>query len=240
MSTAAGGKRMLKSVPLFSLMSDEQFASLLPAIQRRSFLSRSLIMRAGENADGLFVILSGRVRVLIDNGESREFIVGTLGPNEFFGEMGLIDGGASPVTIESQEPCEVVYIPRKRLLECLRQNAAASMFILRSALARLREAHHKMESLALMSVYGRVARVLIENAHESAGECHVDLGTEQIAAMVGASREMVSRVLKEMTQSGAIRRSKRKLVVLDRAAVAERTRPRGCIRVQSDLICHSI
>jgi CRP/FNR family cyclic AMP-dependent transcriptional regulator len=215
---------MLKSLPLFSTLSDGEFAKLLPVIQRRTYLARSLILRSGEHAEGLYFILSGRVRVLIDSGESREFIVDVLGPNAFFGEIGLLDEGPCPVSVESQEPCEVLFIPRKRLLECLQHNAAAAMLMFRSALARLREAHRKIEGLALMTVHGRVARLLVESGHEADGEWHVDLGTEQIAAMVGASREMVSRVLKEMTENGTLRRDKRKLVVLDRAAVADCTR----------------
>lgn len=166
------------------------------------------------------MILSGRVRVLIDSGESREFIVEMLGPHEFFGEMALLDGAGCSVTVESLEPCEILYIPRKRMLECLQQNASAAMLLLASTLARLRDAHRKLEGLVMMTVYGRVARVLLENGNESNGEWHVELGTEQIAAMVGASREMVSRVLKEMTATGSLRRDKRKLIVLDRPAVA--------------------
>lgn len=218
---------MLKSLPLFRLLSDDQFASLLPSIQRRSYLARSLVLRAGESAEGLYVILSGRVTVVIDDGEAREFVVSILGPNEFFGEMGLMEGAPSSVTVETLEPCEMVYIPRRRFVECLQTNAGAAMLMLQTALGRLHDAHRKIEGLALMTVYGRVARVLIETGRDSNGEWLVDLGTEQIAAMVGASREMVSRVLKDMAESGAVRRDKRKLIVIDRAFVADRTRLNG-------------
>jgi CRP/FNR family cyclic AMP-dependent transcriptional regulator len=211
---------MLNKLPLFSTLSDDQLAALLPSTQRRSYLARSLILRSGDTTDALYVILSGRVQVVIDSGDSREFIVEVLGPNEFFGEMGLIDDARCSVTVESKEPCEILCIPRKRVLDCLQQNANAAMFVLRSTLTRLRGAYHKIEGLAMMTVYGRVARVLLENGHEANGEWRVDLGTEQIAAMVGASREMVSRVLKEMTEAGTVRREKRKLIVLDRTAVA--------------------
>jgi len=91
----------------------------------------------------------------------------------------------------------------------------------------------------LMTVYGRVARLLLESGRETDGEWRVELGTEQIAAMVGASREMVSRVLKEMTESGTLGRDKRKLIVLDRAAVADRIRlSRGRLTTRSYFNCH--
>src|SRR5919202_1194001 len=97
----------LKSLPLFAVLRDDQYAALLPAVQRRSYLPRALILRSGDKADGLYLILSGHVRVLIDSGESREFLVSVLGPSDFFGELGLLEGEPSPVSVESQEACEV-------------------------------------------------------------------------------------------------------------------------------------
>jgi CRP/FNR family cyclic AMP-dependent transcriptional regulator len=93
------------------------------------------------------------------------------------------------------------------------------MLMLRSVVGRLREADRKIASLALMDVHGRVARLLIELAREVNGVWMVDTGSEEMARMVGASREMVSRVLKEMRDSGLIRREKRKIIVLDRASM---------------------
>jgi CRP/FNR family cyclic AMP-dependent transcriptional regulator len=94
--------------------------------------------------------------------------------------------------------------------------------MLHMVLARMDELHRKIEGLALMGVRERVARVLLEAGQDADGEWRVALGTEQIAAMVGASREMVSRVLKGMTESGAVRRERRKLIVLDRSAIEDR------------------
>ena len=94
------------------------------------------------------------------------------------------------------------------------------MLMLRSVVARLREADRKIESLALMDVYGRVARLLMEHAREIDGRWIVEPGSEQISRMVGASREMVSRVLKDLREKGLIVRDKRKIVVLDRASMA--------------------
>jgi CRP/FNR family cyclic AMP-dependent transcriptional regulator len=97
------------------------------------------------------------------------------------------------------------------------------MLMLRSVVGRLREADRKIASLALMDVHGRVARLLIELAREVNDVWVVDTGSEEMARMVGASREMVSRVLKEMRESGLIRREKRKIIVLDRASMESRS-----------------
>jgi len=95
------------------------------------------------------------------------------------------------------------------------------MLLLRTVTRRLADAHQKIGNLALVNVYGRVARVLLEEGHEANGEWHVEPGAEQIAAMVGASREMVSRVVKDMINRGIVRRYKRKLIVMDRQLLLE-------------------
>jgi CRP-like cAMP-binding protein len=113
----------------------------------------------------------------------------------------------------------VLFVPRRTLIECAEQNPGAAMAMLRVVIDRLDQAHRKMATLALTDVYGRVANVLLESSCESEGEWHVQAGSEQIAAMVGASREMVSRVVKDMIRRGAVRRHKRKLIVVDRGSV---------------------
>src|SRR5918994_1514647 len=81
---------VLKTVPLFSLLSDHQLAALFPAIQHRSYPRHSFMLRAGEKSDALYIILSGRAKVVIDDGEGREVTLTTIGPSEFFGEMSVI------------------------------------------------------------------------------------------------------------------------------------------------------
>jgi CRP/FNR family cyclic AMP-dependent transcriptional regulator len=212
--------QLLRSLPPFSSLSDAQFAAVLPSIQHRTYAARSWILRSGENSDGLYVILSGHVQVVLDDGEGHELIAAAIGPNEFFGEAGLIDGGPRAASVQSQEACEVLYIPRKTILELLQHNADAAVMVLRTVIDRLSDAQLKMASLALTDVYGRVARVLLESSRETDGEWLVQAGSEQIAAMVGASREMVSRVVKDMIRRGAVKRHKRKLIVLDRRLLA--------------------
>lgn len=211
---------VLKTVPLFSLFSEGQLAALLPALQHRSYARNACILRTGDLTDALYIILSGRARVLIDDGDGREVILNVLGPNEFFGEMSLIDERPRSASVEALDACEILYISKNAFMSCLQGNFEAAMLMLRSVVARLREADGKIASLALMDVYGRVARLLMENAREIDGRWIVEPGSEQISRMVGASREMVSRVLKDLREKGLIVRDKRKIVVLDRASMA--------------------
>ena len=213
---------ILKTVPLFSQFSDQQLSVLFPAIQHRSYPRHSFMLRAGENTDALYIILAGRAKVVIDDGEGREVTLTTIGPSEYFGEMSLIDDKPRSASVEALEPCEVLYISKGAFMSCLKDNFDAAMLMLKGVIGRLREADRKIASLALMDVHGRVARLLMDLARETNGAWVVDTGSEEIARMVGASREMVSRVLKDMRDGGIIRRDKRKIIVLDRASMDER------------------
>lgn len=213
---------ILKTVPLFALLSDHQLSALFPAIQHRSYPRHSFMLRAGEKADALYIIMAGRAKVVVDDGEGREVTLTLIGPNEFFGEMALIDDKPRSASVEAIDVCEVLYISKAAFMSCLKDNFEVAMLILRAVVARLREADRKIASLALMDVHGRVARLIIELAREVDGNWVVDTGSEEMARMVGASREMVSRVLKEMRENNLIRRDKRKIIVLDRASMAQR------------------
>ena len=214
---------ILKTVPLFSLLSDHQLAALFPAIQHRTYPRHSFMLRAGEKADALYVMLAGRAKVVIDDGEGREVTLTVIGPNEFFGEMALIDDKPRSASVEAIDQCEVLYISKAAFMTCLKDNFEVAMMILRAVVGRLREADAKIASLALMDVHGRVARLIMDLAKEVNDNWVVDTGSEEMARMVGASREMVSRVLKEMRDSGLIRRDKRKIIVLDRGSMGRRS-----------------
>jgi CRP/FNR family cyclic AMP-dependent transcriptional regulator len=216
--------RILRTVPIFALFSDHQLATLVPAIQHRSYPRRSFILHRAQQTDALYVILGGRAKVVIDNGD-RELTVTTIGPSEFFGEMSLIDEKPRSASVQAVEACEVLCVSRQAFMVCLKDNFDVAMLMLRSVVGRLRNADDKIASLALMDVHGRVARLIIEEAKLVDGSWVVDIGSEEIGRIVGASREMVSRVVRAMVANGLIRRDGRKLVVLDSASMNQRSQP---------------
>jgi CRP/FNR family cyclic AMP-dependent transcriptional regulator len=211
----------LRTLPFLCSLSDREFTWVLPAIRHRAFSARTCVLRAGELAEGLYILISGRVQLVHQDQDGRALIAETFGPGELFGELGLLDATACPASVVAAEDCEVVFIAREPALECLSTSAAAAMSMLRTSLERLCKAHRQMGNLALTKVYGRVAQVLAAHGHEAYGEWHVDVGSQQIAGLVGASREMVSRVLRCMIQKRVIRRFKRKLIVINRDALSE-------------------
>lgn len=215
MSHLAVNTTALKTLPFFSVFSDDELQTLVPHIQHRHVSRHAFMLRAGENTNALYVILSGKAKIVINNDLGREVTIATLGPAEFFGEMSLIDDKPHSASVQALEPCQVLCISKPAFSLCVRNHLDAVTVLLRIVVTRLRAADRKIASLALLDVNGRVARLLTELAREVNGVCVVDTGSEEIARMVGASREMVSRVLKDMIERGLIKRDKRKIIVLE-------------------------
>lgn len=216
--------QILKNVPLLSSFSDQQIAALSSCVQHRSYPRGSSILRAGEETDALYIIMSGRVKVLIPDEQGSEVILTMLGAQDYVGEMGLLDDLPSSATVETIEPCEMLRIPRTAFLTCVEGNGEVAMLLLRNLVKRLRDADRKIESLALIDVYGRVARLIIDMAEQIDGAWIVQRAPakQEIARMIGASREMVSRVIKDLQEKQLIRTDKRKIIVLDRQSMASR------------------
>ena len=219
-----GDPQLLKRLPPFSWFSETQLAWALPTIEHRRYPARTVIQRYGDAGDGLYIILSGRVCVLHQDAQGHELIASSVGANDFFGELGLLDNEVCAAGIRSDTACEILFIPRKIVLECLEDNGRAAMCMLKKVILRLCETHRKLATLALTKVYDRVAAVLLEHSREGdGGERRVEIGSEQISGRVAASREMVSRVIKDMIGRGMVRRDKRKLIIVDAAALAAKT-----------------
>ena len=213
--------QILKRVPLFASFSDQQLSTLLRCVQHRRYPRNSLIVRAGDETDALYIILSGQVKVLIPDDEGHEVILSMMGPHDFFGEMGLLDDQPRSASVEALEPCEMLQVSKAGFTACLKDNFDLAMQIIRNLVKRLRDADRKIESLALIDVYGRVARLLFDLAVEVDGQWLVQRAPpkQEIARMIGASREMVSRVVKDLHEKGLIRAEKRKIILLDRQSM---------------------
>jgi|APFre7841882724_1041349.scaffolds.fasta_scaffold07770_2 CRP/FNR family cyclic AMP-dependent transcriptional regulator len=197
---------LLRNVPLFSGLPEGQLALLTRVVGRKAYPRNTTIIAAGDPTDALYLVISGRLKVMMSDDEGREVILAILGSGEFFGEMGLIDDAPRSATVIAIEPCELLTISKLDFKKCLSENFDIAMAVMRGLVKRLREADKKIGSLALMDVYGRVARLLMEMAEDVDGERVVTkkLPKQDIAKMIGASREMVSRVMKDLQTSGYI------------------------------------
>ena len=133
----------------------------------------------------------------------REVILATLGPGDYIGEMSIIDNEPHSATVRAEVQTDVLLLGRTEFARCLSENTSMSLVVMRGLVKRLRQADRKIESLALLDVYGRVARALLEFAVPDAQDRPVikdKISRQDLAKMVGASREMVSRVMKDLEE----------------------------------------
>ena len=197
---------LLRNVPLFSMLPEGQLQLLTQVLSRKAYPKNSTIIAAGDPTDAMYIVVSGRLKVVMSDKQGQEVILAILSQGEFFGEMGLIAQAPRSATVTTIEPCELLTITRADFNKCLQGNFDLTMNVIRGLVKRLREADKKIGSLALMDVYGRVARLLLEMAENIDGQKVITkkLTKRDIAKMIGASREMVSRVMKELQTSGRI------------------------------------
>jgi len=197
---------VLKAVPLFTSFPEDQLRMLTTVVTRRSLPRSTTVMASGDPTDSLYIVLSGRLKVMMSDAEGKEVILSILTQGEFFGEMGLIDDAPRSASVVSIEPCELLSIAKRDFKKCLAENFEMAQAVMRGLVRRLRDADRKIGSLALLDVYGRVARLLLDMAETVDGEKVVTkrLPKQDIAKMIGASREMVSRVMKDLQMGGYI------------------------------------
>lgn len=199
-------KAFLRRVPLFQSLNEAQLDVLATGSLRRNYPRGRTIVAEGEPSQSLYILLSGRAKVQRSDSEGKEVILAVIGPGEFFGEMSLIDDAPRSASVITLESSDFMAINKDGFKAMLLQNTDIGMQVMRGLVRRLREADKKIETLALLDVYGRVARVLLDFSEIVNGERIVKarLPRQEIAKMIGASREMVSRVMKGLEIDGYI------------------------------------
>ncbi|MDR2852965.1 MAG: Crp/Fnr family transcriptional regulator [Burkholderiaceae bacterium] len=204
---ALSNLELLRRVPLFSALTTAQSAAVADAIGKRRFKRNEEIVEQGQRTNTLSIILTGRARVVAIDCQDREVIISTLRPGDYIGEMSLIDGQPHSATVRAEETTDVLVLGREAFLSCLHDNMSMMRNMVRGLVKRLRQADRKIASLALMDVHGRVIRTLMEVADiDDAGHLRIreKISRQDLAKMVGASREMVSRVMNELEERSLI------------------------------------
>jgi CRP-like cAMP-binding protein len=211
---------LIRRVPLFALLTASQGELVADSVVKRRYKRGEVVVEQGQKTNTLYIILTGRVRVITSDKRGREVILATLQPGDYIGEMSLIDNQAHSATVRAEIQTDMLTLGRAEFARCLPENSSMSYAIMRGLVQRLRQADRKIESLALMDVYGRVARALLEFAtpdREGLMTIRDRISRQDIAKMVGASREMVSRVMKDLEERGFIEtREDGSMVIKDR------------------------
>src|SRR5262245_17375250 len=180
----------------------------------RSYPKNAIIVNEGDSTDSLYVILEGRVKAFVSDKDGRQVVLSTQGPGEYFGEL-VLDEGPRSASIMTLEACRFLVVQKEEFRKFLLQNPAFALSLIEKLIARIRSLTASVKSLALMDVYGRVARLLLELAEESNGGFVIAqrLTQQDIASRIGASREMVSRILKDLSTGGYLTQSRSGIVL---------------------------
>ena len=214
-----GDEELLRTVPIFSELSEADIASLGRLTSRRACPKDTVVFFENEEGDSFFIIVDGRIKVTILGDDGREVILSVLGRGDFFGEMALLDNEPRSATAIAAEETELLCLHRTDLQSVLADNRAILTSFIRVLTSRLRKANHQISTLALLDVYGRVARVIMEMAKEEGrrlkdGRIAFRRATHQeIANRIGTTRETVTRMLKDLERQGLIHIDGKEVVV---------------------------
>jgi len=205
----------LHGFPMFAQLSLDQLQSVAQLAKMRTVARHEFVVTRGEPIDNVYLVLAGSLKVTVSDEEGREVILSMLGPGEIFGEVGVIDENPRSASVVALENSNVIVIAQEDFKRCMRENFDIALYVMRKLAQRLRSADQKIESLALMDVYGRVARQLLDMATATNGEMVIKqkVSKQDMAKMIGASREMVSRVMKDLHTRGFIEEGAGKMIL---------------------------
>ncbi len=205
---------MLENVPLFSGLSEAALAEVEQHGSVRSFRKGSIIINQDDESYSLYVILSGSVKVYISGDDGREAVLNHQSAGDYFGDLALIDKQPRVASVMTLENSKFMIISREDFMTCLSRNPEIAINLIKPMTHRMRMLAQNVSSLALLDVYGRVARTLLQRAVEQDGELVTERLTQQeIADMVGASRAMVSRILTDLKTGGYITIAKKCITI---------------------------
>jgi CRP/FNR family cyclic AMP-dependent transcriptional regulator len=206
---------MLKDTALFSSLDEDAVRDFERVSVRKKFPKNTIIFSKGDKSDSLYLVYSGKVKAVIHDEEGKEIVLSVIGSGEYFGEMAALDGVPRSATIVTREPTEILIIHRDDFRSILSSNPDMVFNLLGVLLKRLRRANDKIASLAFTNVHGRVANLLMQFAEPTGNEWVVGekMTHQEIANMVGSSREMVSKIMGELLETGYISTDKKKITI---------------------------
>ena len=196
----------LRNIPLFEGVAEAELRALAERTVTRSYPKQAIIVSEGDESDSLYLILGGRVKVYLSDEAGKELILAIKGPGQYFGEM-VLDSQPRSASVMTLEPAQFAILSRADFKAFLLRHAEVALQLIENLIRVARGLNQNVRSLAMLDVYGRVARILLELAVDQGGGKLVipeKLTQKDIAARVGASREMINRILRDLTTGGYV------------------------------------
>ncbi|MDB4906207.1 MAG: Crp family transcriptional regulator [Gemmatimonadetes bacterium] len=217
----------LATVPLFSGLDRAELEGFASLTREKTYPKGSVILFEHDPGDSLYVVRAGRVKVVLIGEDGREVILGVLGVGEHFGELSLIDDRPRSAHVIAMEDAQLLVLRRDDFRRRVEASPRVAWSLLTELSRRLRRADEKIGGLVLLDVPGRIARLLLDMSQEAGGDTIEKALTHQtIAQMIGASRETVSRAMKDFQDATWIAVERRRITLSNRPALEQRAQVR--------------
>ena len=208
----------LRNIQLFEQLSDEDLSTIEKLAVTRSYPKNTVLINEGDQANAMYLIDSGKVRVFVSDDQGKELILSTMGDGEYFGELSLLDDENRSASVITTEKSTFSIIYKDDFIDAILKSPAIALALLKNLTNRVRQLTENIKSLALEDVYGRIRKTLLSLAEDEAdGETQLvseKLTQQDIANRIGSSREMVARILKDLQIGGYIEIEKKQIRIL--------------------------
>ena len=210
-------KNTLSKVPLFAKLSDTELTAMLRHASIITYPKNTVIMSEGDPSSSLYTILTGKVKVFLSDENGKEITINVQGVHDYFGELALLDDTKRSASVITLEKSTLMIVSKTDFKEILRTHPEVALNLIKALTQRVRLLTDNVKSLALLDVYGRVAKILLNMATDIDGRLVIQdkITQQEIANRVGASREMVARILKDLAAGDHIRYEGKCIIVND-------------------------
>lgn len=200
------GENMLKDVSIFEGLTDEDIGYLTERAATRTYPKNAIIVNEEDEGNSLFLIQSGSVKAYLSDEKGKEVVLSNQGPGDYFGELALFDEAPRSASVAALEPCKVMIISKAQLREAILERPQIAVAMLKGLAVRIRALTENVRTLALLDVFGRLVKTLYSLAEQKDGGLVIDqkLTQQDLANRIGASREMVSRIMNDLAKGGYI------------------------------------
>src|SRR5579883_1181320 len=225
-TTNSSATSILKRVPLFAGLSEEEFTFLTARVVQRRFSAGELVFAEAEPCAGLYVIEAGNVRIFKSSAGGREQVLAIDGPGSSIAELPVFDGGNYPASAQAITDCSLLFVSKKDFQALCLQHPEVALKVLRVVGARLRRLVGIIEELSFTTVRHRLASLLLRFAREGKRtaegvEVTLPVSNQELAAQIGTVRELVSRNLSRLQSEGLIKMDGRSVILCDIKALEE-------------------
>jgi CRP/FNR family cyclic AMP-dependent transcriptional regulator len=205
---------MLGNVPLFQGLCEEELNTIQLHAVPKTYRKNTVIIEKGDESTSLYILLDGKVKVYVSDDQGKEIILNTQGPGEYLGELALLGESPRTASVMTLEDSRFLVITKRAFLECLSNNPNIALNLIKGLVRRVSALTESVSNLALRGVYGRLSNTLMEHASEEDGRLVTQRLTQQdIANLVGSSREMVSRIFKDLKAGGYISVEGKRIII---------------------------